>query len=403
VRETNKLTALRVTRAKKPGRYSDGHGLWLQVSKSGAKAWVFRYMRRGRARHMGLGALHTISLAEARERARQARQMLLDGKDPIEAKHAAVAAEIIAEAKRVTFRKCAQDFLRYSPVAEKWTNKDHRHQWERTLEKYAYPILGDLPVNEIDVAIILKALLPLWHRAPESASRVRGRIERVLGWAKANGLREGDNPAAWRGNLQDVLGAVPEQIHHAALPYAALPTFMVRLRERTTNSVRALEFLILTAARASEAFGARWDEIDLQTNLWTVSAERMKGRREHRVPLSRAVVELLEALPRDDSGLVFPGATGKPVDRKAVLDALQRIERKATVHGFRSTFSDWAHERTAYPRDVIEMALAHAVKGKTEKAYWRGDAFEKRRRLMDEWARYCLSPAVSAEVVSLHG
>jgi integrase len=404
MRETNKLTALRVSRAKKPGRYCDGHGLWLQVGPTGAKSWVFRYMLGGRARHMGLGSCSTFNLKEARERARQARQLLADHQDPLLVKRGAIAAEKVAAAKMVTFRKCAEDFLAFSPVTKEWTNPEHRRQWASTLEQYAYPVLGDLPVSSVDVPLVLKALLPLWHRAPETASRVRGRIERVLGWAKANGLREGDNSASWRGNLKDVLGKLPKQKHHAALPYAELPAFTERLRERSGVSIKAIEFLILTAARAGEAFGARWSEFDLPGKVWVIPAERMKRRVEHRVPLSPAAIDLLESLPRDDSGAVFlGGSTGRQLDRSTALEALKRIEPAGTLHGLRSSFSDWAHERTAYPRDVIEMALAHAVKGKTEAAYWRGDAFQKRARLMDEWARFCSSPAVSGEVVALHG
>jgi len=399
MREINRLTNRKVQTLHKAGRYSDGLGLWLQVGPAGNKAWLFRYMLNGRARAMGLGPAHTVSLAGARERAKAARQMLLDGKDPIEAKRGVKTAELIAQAKTVTFMECARDFLRHSPATKEWTNDTHRKQWQTTLEQYAFPALGSVPVVQIDTALVLKALLPLWDRAPETASRLRGRIERVLAWAKARKLRDGDNPAAWRGNLKDVLGSTPRQQHHAALPYPELGAFIVKLRQRDSVADRALEFIILTATRTSEATNAKWDEIDIDAKVWTIPAERMKGRRPHRVPLSQAAIELLLVLPQAGE-FIFPGQKDG-ISRWALLANLKAIDARATTHGFRSTFSDWARERTAYPRDVVEMALAHAIKDKSEAAYRRGDALDKRRRLMNEWARYCAAPVIAGEVVEI--
>jgi integrase len=378
------------------GRYSDGGGLWLQVGPAGNKSWLFRYMVNGRARAMGLGPLITVNLAEARERARQARQLLLDGKDPIDVKRDAVAILRIASAKRVTFEECARDFLRHSPVTKEWTNDIHRRQWTRSLEQHAFPVLGKIPVDLIDSAVVLKALLPVWERTPETASRVRGRIERVLAWAKVRKLRDGDNPAAWRGNLKDVLGSVGRGGHHKALPYDELPAFMEKLRERDSTGAKALEFTILTATRTQEAIKATWDEIDLDAKVWTIPAERMKARRQHRVPLSEPAIALLESLPR-------VGPRVFPAEEKRMLGTLVLMNAGVTVHGFRSTFSDWARERTAYPRDVVEMALAHTIKDKSEAAYRRGDHLEKRRRLMSEWAKFATSKPVVADVVALHG
>ena len=406
MRETNKLTPLKVARLKQPGRYGDGHGLWLQVSEQGSKAWLFRYMRDGRARQMGLGALHTVSLQEARARARLARQVLLDGLDPIDVKHERRSRLRLEKARALTFKQCADDYL--GAHAGAWKNAKHRAQWSATLDAYAHPLIGALPVAAIDTALILKILRPIWQEKPETASRLRGRIERILDWATVQEYRHGDNPARWRGHLDALLPAktkVRAVKHHPALPFVELPAFMDELRKRDSISARALEFTILTATRTGEAIGARWDEIDLSTKTWTVPASRMKAGRPHRVPLSDRAVAILDELPRDDSNFVFLGAkVGSPISNMAMLELLRGMNGNGlTVHGFRSTFSDWARERTGYPRDVVEMALAHAVKDKSEAAYRRGDALEKRRRLMAEWARYCALPAVEAEVVALHG
>jgi integrase len=406
MREANKLTALKVARLKKPGRYGDGHGLWLQLSKRGTKAWLFRYMRDGQARQMGLGSLHTFSLQEARVRARQARQVLLDGADPIEAKREKRTAARLERARAMTFRQCADDYL--DAHAGAWKNVKHKAQWQATLNTYAHPLIGMLPVAKVDTALVLKVLRPIWQPKPETASRLRGRIERILDWATVQEFRRGDNPSRWRGHLDALLpgkAKVRAVRHHPAMPVDDLPAFMAELRKRDSISARSLELTILTAARTGEAIGARWDEIDLAEKVWTIPAERMKGARSHRVPLSDRLIAILDSLPRESSGFLFPGTkAGLSISNWAMLELLRGIAPGLTVHGFRSTFSDWARERTAYPRDVVEMALAHAIKDRSEAAYRRGDALDKRRRLMGEWARYCSSPAhLSAGVVVLHG
>jgi integrase len=395
------LSTLKVKNVKKRGRYCDGAGLWLQVGPTGTKAWLFRYMINGRARQMGLGPFPTFSLKEARERARKAKQLVSDGIDPIDAKHGAIAEAKIEAAKRVTFKQCAEEFLSLSPVAQKWTNDVHRQQWKQTLEQYAYSMLGSIPVSDIDVALIKKTLSPVWDRTPVTASRLRGRIELVLAYATASGLRTGDNTAAWRGNLKAIFGKMSKQDHHAALTYAELPAFMERLRAVEGITARSAEFMILTAARTSETINATWDEIDLDAKMWVVPAERMKARREHRVPLSPAVCDLLSSLPRINA-FVFPGMKG-PISRSAFFATVKSVDPEVTAHGFRSTFRVWCAERTSYPEAVAEQALAHEIGSAVSKSYKRTDLFDKRRRLMTEWARFCYSPVVSSEVVALHG
>lgn len=388
MREGNKLDALEVKRKKKPGRYCDGHGLWLQVSDTGAKAWLFRYMRNGRARQMGLGALHTVSLAEARVRARQARQLLLDNQDPIEVKRKARDQARAATGDQMLFKDAVSRFLElHEPT---WKNDKHRWQWGQTLESHAFPTLGSRPIAAIDGALITEALRPIWQRMPETARRTKQRIERVVQWVK-DGM-----PLPAHG------ASKPPVRHHPALPFVELPAFMVELRGRDSISARALRFTILTASRTSEAIGATWDEIDLEEAVWTIPAERMKSPRPHRVPLSGEAVALLRDLPRvKGSKHVFPGARAS-LSNMAMLELLRGMRGNGlTVHGFRSTFSDWARERTNYPRDVVEMSLAHAIKDKSEAAYRRGDALPKRRRLMQEWSRYCASRPMTATVTPI--
>ena len=405
MRGINKLTPRKIAATHKPGRYADGLGLYLEIRRAGNKSWSFRYMVAGRARELGLGPLHSVSLAEARNRARDARQLLLDGKDPIAVKREATASAKIERLKTMTFRQAALEFLRTSKV-QAFKNDKHRKQWASTLESYAFPTLGDLPLQAIDTALVLKTLLPVWKRTPETGSRLRGRIERVIDWAKPLGLFQGDNPAQW-DLLKDHVPARAKPEHHKALPYADLSAFMVDLRERNSISARCLEFTILTGVRTSEAIGAQWSEIDLDAATWTIPASRMKAKRDHRVPLSDRAVEILREIPKakrqKEQGFIFVGNGGsKPLSNMAMLELLRGMAGNGyTVHGFRSTFSDWARDRTSYPRDVIEMALAHAVKDKSEAAYRRGDALEKRRRLMAEWARYCETPITRATVTAI--
>jgi integrase len=397
------LTAVGVGRTSKPGRYAAGQGLYLQVSKGLTKAWLFRYMRHGRARHMGLGPVAVVSLADAREKARQCRRQLSDGIDPIEARKDQRQNALRAAAAGATFRECADRMIASHEAA--WRNVKHRAQWKSTLATYANPVFGGLAVGDVDVGVILRALEPIWTTKPETASRLRGRIEAVLDWAKARGYRQGDNPARWKGHLALLLPSrskIQRVRHHAALPYAQLPEFISELRERPGVAARALEFAVLTICRTGEVIGAEWAEIDFANRVWTIPADRMKRGREHRVPLPERATEILEGLPRECE-FVFPGGReGKPLSNMALLTTLRRMGRgNLTTHGFRSCFRDWAAETTGYPSDVLEMALAHAVASRVEAAYRRGDLFEKRRRLMDEWAGYCATRTRRAGVVPL--
>ncbi len=406
-RAVERLTALGVARLKKPGYHPDGAGLYLQVSPSGSKSWVFRYKLDGRPREMGLGSLSAFTLAEARERAKAQRQQLADGVDPIEAKRAATVARRLADANVITFDKAAESFI--AANASGWRNEKHRYQWRATLATYASPVIGTVPVAEVTTEMVLRILSPIWTTKTETAVRVRGRIEKVLGWATVHGYRVGDNPAAWRGHLSEALpkpAKVSAVEHHAALPYTEVGAFLRDLRTRAGTAARALEFIVLTACRTGEAIGATWGEVDIHGAVWTIPAKRMKAGREHRVPLSAPVLELLRSLPAGDAAApVFPGAKGKPLSNMSCIAVLRRMERTDVVpHGFRSTFRDWCAETTSYPRDVAEMALAHAIGDKVEAAYRRGDLFEKRTALMTEWANYCAAPtAAPATVIPIQG
>jgi integrase len=399
-RHGNKLTAAAVRVATEPGLYGDGHGLYLQISTFDTKSWVFRYMIEGRARKMGLGPLHTVSLAEARKRAADARLKVLDGLDPVDERTAQRAAKRLEAAKAMTFKQCADAYIKANSSG--WKNEKHAAQWGATFNetkrgKRVYPastvVINDLPISAIDTGLVRKVLEPIWYETPETASRVRGRIERVLAWATVAGYRSGDNPARWTGHLKELLPAkakVSAVVHHDAVPYAEMPAFMGGLRTKHGTSARALEFTIITAVRTGEAIGATWSEIDLGTKVWTIPPERMKAGREHRIPLSDRAIAVLETLPREGE-YVFAGAReSKPLSNMAMLELVRGMRGKgATVHGFRSTFRDWAAETTAYPHEMCEIALAHAVGNKVEAAYRRGDMMEKRRRLMADWAAYC--------------
>jgi integrase len=402
-RALNRLTALRVTRLREPGMYADGGGLYLRVAAGGSKQWIFRYVTNGRLRDMGIGPTHTLTLAEARERATQARKLRLDGIDPIEHKRLRVAALKAANVRVMTFRQCADAFIASHEAG--WRSAIHRRQWTRSLDQYVHPMIGGLPVHVIDTALVMKALEPLWTTIPVTAGRLRGRIESILDWAKVRGYRTGENPARWRGHLDHLLPA-PAKVrtvrHHPALPYAKIGTFMERLREETSVSAHALEFLILTAGRLGEVAGATWNEIDLRNRVWTVPGTRMKSGKEHRVPLSTTAVALLTKLAEvRNSDLVFFGTRpGAPLSRSAVPLIAKRLGVNIAVHGFRSTFRDWAAEQTNFPREVAEMALAHRVGSDVERAYQRSDLFEKRRELMEAWAQFCAKPTASGAVVA---
>ncbi len=419
---TGKLSAVEVTKAKGPGVLHDGGGLYLRVGAPrevrgvevpGAKSWVFRFQLDGKRRDMGLGPFPDISLADARGKAVEHRKLRHEGIDPLEAKAAQRRAQRVSVAKGRTFRECAVEYIAKNRAG--WRNAKHAAQWSATLATYVYPTLGELPVAAIDAGLVVQVLDPIWTEKPETAGRVRGRIEAVLDAATVRGFRQGPNPAQWKGNLSHILPArakVRKVEHHAALPFDEIPEFLATLRGREGMSARALEFAILAAARTGEVLGARWGELDLDTKVWAVPAERMKAGREHRVPLSEAALAALDkvrplALTRDGkpdpAAPVFPGPRrALPLSNTVMLMLLRRMGRAdLTAHGFRSTFSDWAAERTAFPRETVEMALAHAIESKVEAAYRRGDLFDKRRQLMDAWARFCEAP-VSGEVVPLH-
>ena len=393
MRAINKLSARKVETLTKPGLYADGLGLYLQVSAYDTKSWLYRFMLDGKARKMGLGPVHTVTLAMARDKATAARRKVLEGIDPIEERNAVRNEKRVNAARAVTFKECAELYIAAHRVG--WKNPKHAEQWPSTLNAYVYPVFGGLSVADVDVGLVLKAIEPIWTTKPETAGRVRGRIETILDWAKARGYREGENPARWRGHLDKLLparGKVAKVRHHPALPYTEAGTFMAELQTLEGVSARALEFTILTAARTSEVVGAKWQEIDLAAEMWTIPAARMKASKEHRVPLSDRVVTLLRSLPREDGNEhVFVGERkGKSLSNMALLMTLRRMKRAdLTTHGFRSTFRDWAAEQTAYPNELVEMALAHTVSDKTEAAYRRGDMVEKRARLMKDWADYC--------------
>jgi integrase len=407
------LTAAKV-RTAKPGRYGDGAGLYLLVRGAESRFWLFRYTREGKMREMGLGPASgpsVVSLANARMKARKLHDMVREGFDPLlerEAAREAKAAQAkLAEIRLMTFRDVAGAYIAAHEAS--WRNAKHRQQWSNTLETYAHPILGDLPVADVDTGAVMRVLEPIWREKAETASRLRGRIELVLYYAKARGWRDGENPARWRGHVANMLpkrSKVQPVEHHAALPWREIGTFMVDLADQEGLGALALRFTILTAARTGEAIEARWTEIDMTAGVWTVPAARMKAGREHRVPLSDAVLAVLrEVAPlRDDArgGWIFPGArTGRPLSNMAFLMLLRRMKRgDLTAHGFRSTFRDWAAE-TGQPADVAEAALAHTLGNKVQAAYQRGDLLERRRKLMDTWTAFCARPAITGDVVPL--
>jgi integrase len=402
------LTAKKVLRLlKRPGRYGDGHGLWLQVRNPRNASWLLRYQRDGQVRTLGLGPLHTVSLAEARARAKAARLQLLDGIDPLEAKRAARADRILEAARAVTFKQCAEKY--YAAHEGEWGNAKHRTQFTSTMRDYVFPIIGSLPVDAVDEPLVLKVLAPIWATKTVTARRVRNRIASVLDYAAASKYRTGTNPARWEGHLEHLL-ATPDKIAkvqpHAALPYGELATFLAELRKVEGVVARALEFTILTAARSGEVIGARWDEVDFEARTWTIPAERMKAAREHRVPMSDRVVEILKALPRElNNDHVFIGVKASTgISGIAMYRLLRRLRPDVTVHGFRSTFSTWAHETTSYPAHVIETCLAHTIGSAVERAYRRSDLFAKRLRLMVDWAQHGATPAKkAANVIPLRG
>jgi integrase len=402
------LTTKRILKfLKTPGRYGDGDGLYLQVNVPGRGSWLLRYERNGRERAMGLGKLADFSLKEARQRAKAARQLLADGIDPLDAKSAQRQQQVLEAARNVTFKKCAEQY--FAAHADEWSSPRHRQQFANSLRDYVYPVIGATPVGAVDEPLVLKVLEPIWKEKTVTAKRVRNRIASVLDYATACKYRSGTNPARWEGHLEHLLAA-PEKIatvkHHPAMPYGELASFITELRKIEGVPARALEFLILTAARTDEVNGAIWDEIKLEGRIWVIPKERMKKRtREHRVPLSDRCIEILRQLPREpDNHYVFIGAKpGSNIAPTAMYEVLCTLRSGFTVHGFRSSFRDWAEESTSYLPIITEMSLAHSVGNASEQAYRRTDLVDKRRQLMTRWAKYCGTPSAkkSASVVLL--
>ena len=393
------LTALEIKNAGL-GMHADGNGLYLYVKGNGTKSWIFRYQIRGRRREMGLGSLAGLPTVAARAEAARLKALVAQNRDPLDVKRAAKAiiiserkaAKNEADAKATTFRVLAKQYI--TAQESGWRNAKHRQQWENTLATYAYPVIGDLPVRDITVPHVLQILQPIWSTKPETASRVRMRIEAVLNSAKLLGWRSGENPAVWRGGLEALLpriSKVKRVRHHPALPWDEIAVFVAKLRVRDGISPRAVEFAILTAARSGEVRFASWNEIDRERKLWIIPAERMKAGREHRVPLSQTALDLLDRLPRiDGARRLFPGARNKPLSDMSLGAVLKRMGfGDYTVHGFRSTFRDWAAENSLHSAETVEMALAHAIENQVEAAYRRGDLIAKRRALMDDWADWC--------------
>jgi integrase len=396
----NRLTARKVATAIKPGLIADGGGLWLRVGRSGSKSWAFRYMLNGKAREMGLGGLAKVGLADARKKAAPLRLLLADKVDPLEHRKLEKSANTIAAAQSMTFDECAASYIKAHEVG--WRHSKHRLQWSSSLARYVSPAFGAVSVSSINVGTVMAVLEPLWTKTPETASRVRGRIERILDWARVRGFREGENPARWRGHLDHLLPAptkVRKVKHYRALPYTDIAAFVAELRSRGGVGASALEFLILCAARSSEVAGVRWTEIDRGARMWIVPPERMKGGRGHRVPLSSAAMAVLDRMKAAGGEFVFSNEPGRGLGKGAL--AKQIKGRNCTVHGFRAAFKTWASERTNFPRELVEAALAHVLDDKTEEAYLRGDMLEKRRRLMTAWAEFCAKPASAATVIPL--
>lgn len=392
----HKLTAMAVRSMRQPGKYGDGKGLWLVVSTPERRAWVLRFMLRGKSREMTLGGADTVSLAEARARAEDARRLLTQGIDPLEQRQAdrTTAAKPVEQV--VTFMDAAERYIAQNEAG--WRNPKHRQQWRNTIATYVAPVIGAMPVADVATKNVLQVLTPIWTTKPETATRVRGRVEAVLDFARVQGWRDGPNPALWRGHLQLALPSrnkVRAVKHHAALDWREMPAFMTKLRERDSMGARALEFAVLTAARSGEVRGATWGEIDLQRAVWSVPAARMKAKREHRVPLSAPAITLLGAVAATrqqgtPDEFVFPGQEARrPLSDMTLTAVLRRMGRgELTAHGFRSSFRDWAADH-GEPADIAEAALAHVVGDKTAAAYRRGDLLDRRRGLMDRWAAFC--------------
>jgi integrase len=399
------LSAIEVSRLKAPGLVSVGvvPGLHLQVSATGTRSWILRVKVGIKRRDMGLGQFPGVTLAQARDKARQARELIEKGHDPILERERAQSRLKAEQASAITFESAAHAFM--DAKSPEWSNPKHASQWVATLKTYAYPVIGQLHVADVKQTHVLQILEPIWASKTETATRLRGRIENVLDWARARGYRTDENPARWRGHLDKLLSA-PEKttkvVHHPAVPINEVSAFYTALQQRTGMAARALEFALLTATRSGEVRGAKWVEFDLDTGLWVIPAERMKARKEHRVPLSKPALQILRDLPRlEGSEFVFPAPRAGALSDMALTAVMRRMGLSFVPHGLRSTFRDWTAERTSYPRDLAEMALAHTVGNKVEAAYRRGDMLERRAAMMQVWADFLATPAITGEKVSV--
>ena len=402
-----RLTVKEIQRKTTPGLHGDGGGLWLQITKTGVKSWLFRFMVKGKAYGMGLGPLHSVTLAEARHKAANARRLLVEGINPLEERRRLHAQDAATRARTMSFAACSAQYIAAHRAA--WKNAKHGEQWSSTLQTYVHPVIGKLPVGDIDTSLIVKVLTQrdpkgnsFWEVKTETASRVRGRIEAILGWATTSGFRSGDNPARWKGNLENLLANISKRSrvkNHPSLPWQQVDAFMSSLDKREGIAARAVEFAIITACRSNEVRGARWSEIDLDAKIWTIPSSRMKAGREHEVPLSVEALALLKRL-HASSELVFPGIQNQVLSDMSLTQVIRRMVRDGqvwtdrdgrtvTVHGFRSTFRMWAAEATNYPREVAEHALAHQLPDAVERAYQRGTQFAKRIELMRDWGSLC--------------
>lgn len=402
--QLHKLSAKFVATVRQPGYHSDGGNLYLQVSTRLSKSWLFIYKRRGTGKYpeMGLGSLNDVSIKEARDHASELRKLLRKGIDPLEAKNAKSIEQELTRARSLFFQEAAERCI--AAKRADWKNAKHAAQWTNTIQTYAVPWIGETPVQDVDTGLVLKVLEPIWQSKPETATRLRARLEAVLDWATARGHRTGENPARWRGHLDKLLPVLKKKSrvkHHPALPYDDVPDFVRELRKEQGTAARALELTILTCTRTGEVIGADTDEFDLPKGIWTIPAGRMKAGRPHQVPLAPRSMEIVRGQPTE--GYVFPGLRdGHSLSNMAMLGLLERMGRgDITVHGFRSSFRDWAAEKTSYPNHVVEMALAHTIGSAVEAAYRRGHLLEKRRQLMLDWARYCDRGPARARSASL--
>lgn len=408
----NALTVKAVQNLKEVGKYLDGGGLYLQVTKAGVKSWIYRFDINKKRREMGLGGVDTLSLAEARDACAEQRKILKQGVDPIDHRKAQdIAERQVKEAEKarqsqeehqsITFKQCADEYIGKKEV--EWANAKHRQQWRNTLRDYAHPHIGHIKIGEVDRVLVLECLTPIWTTKNETATRVRQRIEAILDYAKAMDYRTGDNPAAWKGSLEPILpkpSKVKRVTHHRALPYDQMSAFMSQLQEMDGLGAQALQLAILTATRTGEVLNSEWLEVDLGKKVWTIPKERMKAGVEHRVALSESAINIIKNLPRINNYLFAGSKQGRPLSNLAMTMVLRRMERTdITVHGFRSTFRDWVAEQTHFPARVAETALAHQLKDGAEKAYQRGDLIKKRYELMEAWSSYCYSH--KAKVVRL--